>query len=111
MKLIKTYKILLIVTILFSFYPWYYDNYLHEKVYVRFLPNYKNEISFETYDLKTGKVATQGFSKSEYISKVPWYGMLFCNIVVPIFLLTPILFIICFFLIVYLTIKYEKFND
>ncbi len=54
----KIYNILIIVTFVLSLYIWSYDNFFYEITYVRYLPNYQEEVSFPTYsptDIHNGK--------------------------------------------------------
>ncbi len=53
----KIHKILIIITLVLSFYVWLYDSYLYQQTYVKYLPNHEKEVSFPTYsknsDLKS----------------------------------------------------------
>jgi len=92
----KTYNILLILTLFFSLYFLIYERYLYEPLYCKYLPNYEKEVVFPVYDGKTGQVAnlSENPISDNILSYIPWYGQILYYTAMLAIFLRPVLFIV-----------------
>jgi hypothetical protein len=92
--LCKSYTILLIATLLLSFYSWYYNHFLYERFYVTYLNKYRIEKPVPLYDIK-GKI-DNGTVADNFSCYLPIYAKIMYNTMIISIIAIPTLYILSF---------------
>ena|ERR1035437_1108545 len=106
----KTYKILISLTLILVSFSWCYNNFLREETYVKFLPNYKKQVSFPIYPIESSKrTKTLHFNATnDLLSYVPLYGKTLYWFDLISFMCFPFLFLITIVLGIRLYIRNDE---
>ena len=106
----KTYKIFIILTLILVSFSWCYNNFLREETYVKFLPNYKKQVSFPIYPIDSSKRTKPLHfnATNDLLSYVPIYGKILFWLDLIFFLCFPFIFFITIILGIRLYIRNEE---
>lgn len=96
-------SIILYLTTFLAIYLWVYDNLLYEKLYVSYLPNYTEEVTFPTY-AKGEAIPLQDLKPNS----IPIWSLLLYRFSQLSIILTPILFCVLLISSIVILIKKRK---
>ncbi len=110
MKRVSNFYIILLITTMFlCSYSLLYDEYLYELTYVKYLPNYKKEVPYQTFN-KSGEITNLDDHpmRSDLLSYAPLYGRVLYYVRIVNFFLVPILFCLISLIAIVFLVKYRK---
>lgn len=101
-------RVIILVTLFLSVFSLCYNNFFHEALYEKYLPNYIEEVEFPVYSGIDGKQVNDTSVSDDMTTYLPLLPLIVYQIALVSFILIPFLLIMSVILSVFFYIKGRK---